>query len=130
MHAMRKIVFYAGALSLGLFGESANAFCPPGRICPQQPPAPVRPAPGTWYPYASPSYYQQQSQNWTQAYRQIQQNPYVISGGLAWNGVKCAGGAIVVAGTDGLGLPVLANTGYSCTQAGLAAWRYGQALGR
>jgi hypothetical protein len=86
-----------------------------------------------WNPYAPPSYYQQQNQPYVQAYRQVQQirqNPYVNSGNLAWNGVQCAGGALVVVGTDGVGLPVLARTGYACTQAGLAAWRYGQALGR
>lgn len=83
-----------------------------------------------WNPYAPPSYYRQQNQQYVQAYRQVRQNPYVNSGALAWNGVKCAGGALVAVGTNGAGLPVLASTGYACTQAGIAAWRYGQALGR
>lgn len=65
-----------------------------------------------------------------QGYQQIQRNPYVNSGQLGWNGVQCAGGALAIVGTDGAGFPIYGRTAYSCGQAGMAAWRYGQALGR
>lgn len=121
---------------------TADAFCPPGRFCVVQAPPPVRMPPPVrvgppigyrWNPYTPPSYYRQQNQQFRQAYgryQQIQRNPYVASGNLAWHGVRCVGGALVIVGTDGLGAPAYAYTGYQCTQAGIAAWRYGQAVGR
>jgi hypothetical protein len=92
------------------------------------------PSPGyRWNPSTPPAYYQQQNrvaiQQFGQVYRQYQQNPYVNAARLSWSGVQCAGGALVAVGTDGAGAVIFARTGYACTQAGLAAWRYGQALG-
>lgn len=134
-----RLVFTCTLFAIALFGmtAAADAQCYRNQfgqiICAQRQRA-SPPMGSTWNPNLPSAYYRQQNvyagQAASQAYNYYKTNPYAQAGRIAWNGTQCIGGALVAVGTDGAGALVLAKTGRSCVQAGIAARQFGQSIGQ